>query len=221
MIHRNINILHDFNILYLEDDVELLKHTKDVLDDFMHEVYGVYTSEEAMRVLENEHIDVIISDILLKDENGIDFLKKLKQSDYGDIPTILITAHTESAYLLEAIKLKVENYIVKPINLKELLNTVHDIVLPTNQRREAQKSNNLIKIISEVSDGKQIEVIKYIMSNLNESDEIRTSYSEIMSHIDISKPTLVKLFKKLAEKNILTNPSHKVYKFHQTSLDSL
>lgn len=221
MITRNIHILHDFNILYLEDDVELLKQTKDVLDDFMKHVFGACTSVQAIQVLENEHIDVIISDILLEKESGIDFLKKLKESSYADIPTVLITAHTETSYLLEAIKLKVENYIVKPINLKELLNTIHDIVLPISQQKESQKSTNLIKIISEISDGKQIDVIKYIMANLNEADEIFTSYSEIMSHIDISKPTLVKLFKKLAEKNILTNVSHKRYKFHQGSLDSL
>ncbi|PHS39866.1 MAG: response regulator [Sulfurovum sp.] len=221
MINRNIHILHNFNILYLEDDVELLKQTKDVLDDFMQEVFAVSSIKEAMKVLENEHIDVILSDILLKDENGIDFLKSLKESTYIDIPTVFITAHTETSYLLEAIKLKVENYIVKPINLKELLNTIHDIVLPINQHKEAQKSNNLIKIISEVTDGKQVEVIKYIMLHLDESNEIHTSYSEIMSHIDISKPTLVKLFKKLSEKNILINTSHKVYKFHQDSLDNL
>ncbi|MBL1243471.1 MAG: response regulator [Sulfurimonas sp.] len=221
MINRNINILNNFNILYLEDDVELLKQTKDVLDDFMLEVFGASSIEESMKVLESEHIDVILSDILLKGENGVDFLKSLKESPYADIPTVLITAHTETSYLLEAIKLKVANYIVKPINLKELLNTIHDIVLPINQHKEAQKSNNLIKTISEVTDGKQVEVIKYIMSNLNDSDEVNTSYSEIMSHIDISKPTLVKLFKKLSEKNILTNISHKKYRFHQDSLDSL
>jgi len=221
MINRNINILNNFNILYLEDNAELLKQTKDVLDDFMREVFDVSSIEEAMKVLENEHIDVILSDILLKDENGIDFLKSLKESAYINIPTVLITAHTETSYLLEAIKLKVENYIVKPINLKELLNTIHDIVLPINQHREAQKNNNLIKIISEVTDGKQVEVIKYIMFHLDDSNEIRTSYSEIMSHIDISKPTLVKLFKQLSEKNILTNVSHKRYRFHQDSLDSL
>ncbi|PHQ56772.1 MAG: response regulator [Sulfurimonas sp.] len=221
MINRNINILNNFNILYLEDDVELLKQTKDVLDDFMLEVFGASSIEESMKVLESEHIDIILSDILLKGENGVDFLKSLKESPYTDIPTVLITAHTETSYLLEAIKLKVANYIVKPINLKELLNTIHDIVLPINQHKEAQKSNNLIKTISEVTDGKQVEVIKYIMSNLNDSDEVNTSYSEIMSHIDISKPTLVKLFKKLSEKNILTNVSHKKYRFHQDSLDSL
>jgi len=221
MIPRNIHILHDFNILYLEDDVELLKQTKDVLDDFMQHVFGVHTSEQAMQVLEKEPIDVIISDILLENESGIDFLKKLKDSPYADIPTVLITAHTETSYLLEAIKLKVENYIVKPINLKELLNTIHDIVLPINQQKEVQKSTNLIKIISEISDGKQVDVIKYIMAKLNEENEITTSYSEIMSCIDISKPTLVKLFKQLSGKNILTNVSHKRYKFHQESLDSL
>lgn len=218
---RDLNILNDFNILYLEDDTILLEQTKDVLDDFTQHIFAANTIDQAMDILKTNKVDVIISDILLENENGIDFLKKLKSTNYSNIPTILITAHTETDYLLEAIKLKVENYIVKPINLKELLNTIHDIVLPIQQHKASKKSANLIKIISEISDGKQIDVIKFIMSHLNENDEIHTSYTGIMSQIDISKPTLVKLFKILSEKNILTNVSHKKYRFNQSALDNL
>lgn len=221
MITRNLNILNDFNILYLEDDTILLQQTKDVLDDFTHHTFAANTIDQAMDILKTNKIDVIISDILLENESGIDFLKILKNTNYSNIPTILITAHTETSYLLEAIKLKVESYIVKPINLKELLNTIHDVVLPIQQQKASKKSANLIKIISEISDGKQIDVIKFIMSHLNENDEINTSYTEIMSQIDISKPTLVKLFKILSEKNILTNVSHKKYRLNQSALDNL
>lgn len=221
MIERNLNILNNFNVLYLEDDKSLLTHTKDILDDFVQNVYAVNTSKEALEVLEKQKVDIIISDILLENENGIDFLRELKEIKDINIPTILTTAHTDTKYLLDAIKLKVENYIVKPINIKELLNTLHDILYPIIQRQEIKKHSNVIKTISAISDGKQVEVIKYIISNLNEKNEVVTSYSDIMEKISISKPTLIKLFKELSEKKILTKTAHKTYKFNEDELDLL
>jgi CheY-like chemotaxis protein len=84
MQNRDLNILNKFNILYLEDDENLLKHTHDVLIDFVNEIYAVKTSKEALEVLKNKKIDVIISDILLKDENGIDFLKYFKEDNINN-----------------------------------------------------------------------------------------------------------------------------------------
>lgn len=221
MIDRNLNILNSFNILYLEDDKSLLTHTKDILDDFVLTVFAVNTSKEAFEVLEKEKIDVIISDILLKNENGIDFLRTLKEEKNLYIPIVLTTAHTDTNYLLDAIKLKVENYIVKPINIKELLNTLHDIVFPIIQAQELQKNSNVIKTISAITDSKQVEVIKYIMANLNNENQLIASYSDIMSDISISKPTLIKLFKELSEKNILEKIAHKTYRFKEDELNSI
>ncbi|PHS57549.1 MAG: response regulator [Sulfurimonas sp.] len=221
MMTRNLNILNEFNILYLEDDDSLLKHTADALDDFVKNVFAVKTSQEAMRILENKRIDVIISDILLENETGIDFLKELQEDKNIHIPTVLTTAHTDTKYLLDAIKLKVENYIVKPINLKELLNTLHDILLPLIQEREIQKNSNIIRTISAITDNKQVEVVKYILDNLNEKDELISSYSDIMQNISISKPTLIKLFKELSDKKILVKTAHKTYKFENKALNNI
>ena len=104
MNNNDLNILHEFNILYLEDDENLLKHTKDILEDFVNNIYAVKTISEALDILLNKKVDVIISDILLKDENGIDFLKQIKNKNIN-IPTILTTAHTDTQYLLDAIRL--------------------------------------------------------------------------------------------------------------------
>ncbi len=216
---RNLNILNEFNVLYLEDDDSLLKQTRDMLDDFLKNVYAVKTSEEAMQVIKEKKVDVIISDILLENENGIDFLRELKEDKNIDIPAILTTAHTDTKYLLDAIKLKVENYIVKPINLKELLNTLHDILLPLIQEREIQKNSNIIRTVSAVTDSKQVEVVKYILDNLNEKNELISSYGDIMQKVSISKPTLIKLFKILSEKEILVKVSHKTYSFNEKSLE--
>ncbi|MDY0052873.1 MAG: response regulator [Aliarcobacter sp.] len=220
MHDKNLSILHNFNILYLEDDENLLKHTKDILEDFVNNIYAVKTISEALDVLLHKKVDVIVSDILLKNENGIDFLKHIKNKNIN-IPTILTTAHTDTQYLLDAIRLKVENYIIKPINIKELLNSLHDILLPIVQKKEIQKNNNLIKTISAITDGKQVAIIKFILNNLDNENLFTASYADIMDSFSISKPTLIKLFKELAEKNILIKVQHKTYRFNEQSLENL
>ncbi|NQY94269.1 MAG: response regulator [Campylobacteraceae bacterium] len=221
MGNKNLNILQEFNILYLEDDNNLREHTKDVLEDFVNNIYAVATSNEALSIILNHKVDVIISDILLENENGIDFLKYLKEDKNIQIPCILTTAHTDTKYLLNAIQLKVENYIIKPINIKELLNTLHDILLPVIQQKEIQKNHNIIKTISTITDSKQVEVINYIFNNLNNENLLIASYAEIMGKISISKPTLIKLFKELAQKKILVKTQHKTYRFDEKSLHEL
>ena len=110
-MNKNLDILKNINILYLEDDENLLKHTSDILEDFVANIYGVKNTIDAMKILLEKKVDVIISDILLENENGINFLKYIKNKDI-QIPAILTTAHTDTNYLIESIKLKVENYLL-------------------------------------------------------------------------------------------------------------
>jgi len=218
---KDLNILNQFNILYLEDDADLLKHTTDILEDFVNNIYPVKTSQEAMEVILSKKVDVIISDILLEGENGINFLKYIKERKGINLPTILTTAHTDTIYLLEAIKLKVENYIIKPIKVKELLDTLYDVLLPVVQQKEIKKHENIIKTISHITDSKQVEIIKLIINNLDNENIYEGSYTDIMNKVNISKPTLIKLFKELATKEILVKTQHKTYRFNEKALSSI
>jgi len=215
---RDFELLNGFNILYLEDEADLLKHTTSVLEDFTQNIFAVQTCDEALEVLRNNKIDVIISDILLKNENGIEFLQHVKHELNKDIPAILTTAHTDTAHLLDAIKLKVENYIVKPINIKELLNALHDVLMPKIQQREIDKSYNIIRTISAVTDGKQVDLIKFILKNLDDKNILNYSYTDIMERVKVSKPTIIKLFKSLGEQGILTKIQNAKYHFNETKL---
>ena len=217
-MNKNLDILKNINILYLEDDENFLKHTSDILEDFVANIYGVKNTIDAMKILLEKKVDVIISDILLENENGINFLKYIKSKDIL-IPAILTTAHTDTNYLIESIKLKVENYLLKPINIDELLNSLYDVILPKIQEKEIKKNSNIIKTIGAITDSKQVEIIKYIFNNLDENNNFFGSYSEIMEQFSISKPTLIKLFKDLADKNILIKISHKTYQFDEKSLN--
>lgn len=215
---RNLDLLHDFTILYIEDEADLLKHTTSVLEDFVRHIFPVQTIEEALEIIQNEKVDVIITDIHLKNSNGLDLLKTLKNDLDMHIPAIVTTAFTDTEYLFEAIKLRVHNYIIKPINIKELLNSLHDVLLPKMQAKEIARSYNIIKTISAVTDSKQVEIIHFIIKNLDADNILHYSYTEIMEKIDVSKPTIIKLFKQLGDQGILTKIRNKNYHFDETKL---
>ncbi len=218
---RDLEILKEFNILYIEDDENLLKNSVEILEDFVNKIYPAANTKDALKILQGNKVDVIISDILLEDDNGIEFIKELRKKFAIYAPVILTTAYTDTNYLLESIKLKIENYIIKPINIKELLNTIHDTVLPLIQKKEIKKSYNIIKTISIICDSKQIEIIRFIVNNLDKENIFDYSYIDIMNKIDISKPTLVKTFKALIDKGILTKLQRSKYLFNEDKLDYL
>jgi DNA-binding NtrC family response regulator len=218
---RDLEILKEFNILYIEDDKNLLKNSSDILEDFVKKIYPTTNTKDALDILKSNKIDVIVSDILLENDNGIDFIKKIRDEYDINTPVILTTAYTDTNYLLESIKLKVENYIIKPVNIKELLNTIHDTVLPIKQNAEIKKSYNIIKTISLICDSKQIEVVRFIFNNIDNDNIFDFSYMHIMQNLDISKPTLVKIFKTLIEKGILTKLQRSRYLVNENRLDSL
>ncbi len=221
MNRRDFDILKSFNVLYIEDDLDLLKNTTDVLEDFVNIIYPTSNTKDAFKVIKEKKIDVIISDILLENENAITFLRSLKKDHSIQIPAILTTAYTDTAYLVDAIQLKVENYIVKPISIKKLLNSMHDVLLPNIQNREIQQSYNIIKTIAVVYDGKQIEAIRFIISNLDENNIFDYSYTEIMKEIEISKPTLIKVFRQLVDKKILKKLQRSRYRFDENALNQV
>lgn len=218
MNKRNFELLGSFTILYIEDEADLLKHTTSVLEDFVKKIYPVQTIEEALEIIKTEKIDVIVADIHLKYSNGLDFLRTLKHDLEIELPSIVTTAFTDTEYLLDAIKLHVDNYLIKPVNIKELLNSLHDVLLPKIQAKEIVRSYNIIKTISAVTDSKQVEIIRFIIKNLDNDNMLNYSYSEIMEQVDVSKPTVIKLFKQLGDQGILTKIQNKKYLFDETKL---
>lgn len=218
MNKRNFDLLGSFSVLYIEDEADLLKHTTAVLEDFVKIIHPVQTIDEALTIIKNEKVDVIITDIHLRYSNGLDFLKILKNELELEIPSIVTTAFSDTEYLLDAIKLRVDNYIIKPINIKELLNTLHDVLLPKIQAKEIERSYNIIKTISAVTDSKQVEIIRFIIKNLDGENMLNYSYSELMERVDVSKPTVIKLFKQLSDQGILTKVQNKKYLFNESKL---
>ena len=129
-MNQNLEILKSLNILYLEDEENIRKNITRTLQLLCNNVYDCSDSMEAIEVFENKKINIIISDISMPNINGIEFSKIIRKKN-KQIPIILLTAHTDTDYLLEATKLKLVDYLIKPLNflkLKEaLINAVTEI----------------------------------------------------------------------------------------------
>ncbi|CAM4113741.1 two-component system response regulator [Streptococcus penaeicida] len=109
-----------FTILVAEDDASLNKIISTKLQQNHFTVFSVFNGQEALDLMEKQQVDLIITDIMMPVMDGYELLESLRQ--VGDKrPVLMITAKSQLDSLEEAFKLGVDDYLVKPIRLPELL----------------------------------------------------------------------------------------------------
>lgn len=124
-------ILKTLKVMYVEDEENIRKNITSTLEVLVKKVYSLPDIDTALKCFNSFNPDIIISDITLENENGLDLIKKIRQKD-KTIPVLILSAHTDINYLLEATKLKLVEYLTKPLNYtkleKALLNAVEEII---------------------------------------------------------------------------------------------
>ena len=119
--------LKNMTILYAEDEVGIRENIADSLRYYTKDIYEANDGKEAYDIYKEKNPDIILSDIHMPNVNGIEFIKKIR-AENRQIPVVMITAHTDKEYLLEAVELHMEKYIVKPVELDELFETLDKCV---------------------------------------------------------------------------------------------
>lgn len=207
-------IKEHLNILYIEDEKNIRIKLKEALELLVSNVYDCENISQAKDILNNYRIDIIISDINLKDENALEFIKNIRKN-YATIPIILLSAYTEKNYLLEATKLKLVDYLIKPIDFKILNNAIEDAVQELIDYGnyivdfENNTSYNILhkKLLSKDTNkeltltAKEIELLEYLISNSNRvlsHDEIKNKLW--IDAYEITDSALKNLINKLRKK---------------------
>jgi two-component system, chemotaxis family, chemotaxis protein CheY len=109
-------------VLVVDDFATMRKIVKNVLKQISIEnVVEAENGKAALNVLKTEDVDLIISDWMMPEMTGIEFLKVCKEDEEKKkIPFIMVTAEGQKDSVMEAIKSGVDNYIVKPFTPEKL-----------------------------------------------------------------------------------------------------
>lgn len=112
--------LKSLKLLYAEDEEGIRKPMANTLAYYLKEVLEARDGEEALGIYYEQRPDIILTDLRMPRKDGLDMVKEIRKND-KKTPILMITAHTDKEYLLSAIELKIEKYLIKPIALNELL----------------------------------------------------------------------------------------------------
>ncbi|NOY22946.1 MAG: sigma-54-dependent Fis family transcriptional regulator [Acidobacteria bacterium] len=108
-----------FRILVVDDEAAQRSVLSRFLESEGYTVDQAESAEQALRQLENESADLIISDMKMNGMSGLDFLKQLRERD-PLIPFLMITAFSNVSDAVDVLKSGASDYLTKPVNLAEL-----------------------------------------------------------------------------------------------------
>ena len=109
-----------FQIMVVEDDIQLQQLFCRVLSRNGYTALPANDGEEALEMLEHEHVDLIISDIMMPRMNGYDLVKSLREADIS-IPVLMITARDGFDDMRRGFLSGSDDYMVKPVNVNEMV----------------------------------------------------------------------------------------------------
>ena len=111
--------LKDISILCVEDEDGIREMVVSTLKYYFNEVYEACDGNEGYELYEYYKPKIVLTDIQMKDCNGLELVKKIREKD-NDTMIIMLTAHSNEEYLMELINLNINHFILKPLNLKKL-----------------------------------------------------------------------------------------------------
>lgn len=126
-----------FKVLIVEDDKNLRKLMTTYLKRNGYITYEATNGVEALDVMDTNYVDLIISDIMMKEMDGYELTKSLRDANYT-IPILLVTAKSTIADKKEGFLLGADDYMVKPIDMEELLLRVKVLLKRANAANETK-----------------------------------------------------------------------------------
>jgi len=204
--------LKNLSVVFAEDDDETRKIMCGALEDFFGSLTPVKDGLEAYEAVKLQKPDILITDIFMPRLNGLELIKKLREDGIEPRAVFVATGCSEAECFLNSIKLKVDGYLLKPIHIKELFAQIIVALDDKKNSRDIEANKKLINAISVFVGGKKIEIIKYLIQESDEKGMFVGSYEDVMSGVNVSKPTVVSTFKQLVDAGLIERIRNKYYK---------
>ena len=119
--------MQETKILWADDEINLLKPHILLLNEKGYHVTTFTNGNDALAAFENEHFDLVFLDENMPGMSGLETLSAIKNIR-SDVPVVLITKSEEENLMEDAIGSKIDDYLIKPVNPKQVLLTIKKII---------------------------------------------------------------------------------------------
>ena len=192
-IHDNPKISSG-TILLVEDNPDMADYVVSVLEENHYKVQHAANGKKGLQKLTNVKPDLIISDIMMPEMDGMTFLKKVRElTDFSDTPTIFLSALSGIDKQLEGLRLGVNDYLVKPFNPEELICRIQNLI-------EFRKVRD--KFTVSVSEDKNPDLDDELIQRLTKLVESKLSNTqfnmeELSAEVAMSRSSMYREIKKI------------------------
>lgn len=155
-------------LLFVDDEVQILKSFRRVFIDTDYEVITANSGVEALDILEKTSVDLIISDMRMPEIDGYDLLLKVKQL-YPKTSRIILSGYSDEKVVFKALRNNIAKvYMFKPWSNDEIVVTINNLFTTL----ESIKNNNLLSLLNTLEHlptipGKYLEIIDLIERDAN------------------------------------------------------
>jgi DNA-binding NtrC family response regulator len=155
------------NILIVEDEDAIRRVLKKVLSEEnpKYKLDEAPDGEKAISLIKTQHYDLVLCDIKMPKKDGIEVLEFVSSYD-SSIPIIMISGHGDLKTAVKAMRMGAYDYIEKPPDLNNLLNSVRSALVKTKTKKipkKTKKTNSKYEIIGE---SKQIKSVKSLIKKI-------------------------------------------------------
>jgi len=125
----------ELTLLYVEDNKEARESTLNILKEFFDNIILGIDGQDGLEKFQQNHIDLIITDINMPKMNGLEMLQAIKEIK-SDVISLVFSAYNESSFFVDSIKLGVEGYLLKPLDFEQFIGMLSKVT----QKIKAQKA---------------------------------------------------------------------------------
>jgi len=120
-----LSYLKELNVLYVDDDTVACENMKNTLSYFFKNVFINHNGLDAINTYREENIHLLLVDYDMPRMNGVEFLKEIRSLN-NNIPAVILSSYSDKEKLMQAIKLNLVSYLVKPLEFNELKNILKE-----------------------------------------------------------------------------------------------
>ncbi|WP_258238410.1 HD domain-containing phosphohydrolase [Arcobacter sp. CECT 8983] len=176
MFDKKLNI----SLLYVEDDIHTREELSHILNFYVDKLYVAENGDEGLKLYEEYNPDLILTDIKMPVLDGISMSKKIREFN-PDAKIILLTAFNETNYLVEAIKMSIDSYVTKPVDLEDLFLNMEKVSSQVELKKDKENIGNLLEEYKKTVDLSSIVSktnSKGIITFVNEQFETISGYKK-------------------------------------------